>query len=411
MDAGRDVPEGELDVGAIDAPGIDAPGIDAPGSDGGGVAVPYPWYPELDVTSIPFGTSGAWGAGLPLEAPAAPVVTRDVTVTTAAELSAEATSGTRITVGADIDAVVDIRANDVEVIVPRGRFVRTIVLAGFPFDRIARIRIRGETIGVHSGGLVGKIWSLGPVDDLIVDGLDLNGDNAADVQQGQGIQSGDGPNARWAIVHNRGNFRGWAFLGGAAHLVFAGNNFLHGRGSREENGYVEGWGIRAGGGPLVLFQNRIEGTRYHAIRAQPGGGEGEYLYAAENTIVSLNEARIGWIWANLGNGMRADGTWFSRNDVYTHVAATCGLGVSLEAFDVEYSRVNGNRFFGGGDSVLSEASLAAQISTYTGDHDWSGNTFEALGPLPAWGGPGDPTTIPLVGGITPSTGSAECPPP
>jgi hypothetical protein len=387
--------------------------IDEPG--GCVVAQPgaYPWYPALDTSALPFSASGPWGQAERLQAPAAPSIVREVVVTSAAQFNAAATSGTRVVIGADISETIDVRASDVEVVVPRGRSIAGINLAGYPFTPISRVRIRGSTPGTHSGGLVGKIWALARVDDLIVDGLDLNGRNSSSSGPGQGIQSGNEASSRWAIVNNRGNFRGWAFLGTVRHIVFAGNNFKHAQSSRERNGYVEGWGIRNAGGPIVLFRNRIEGTRYHAIRAQPTpNGRSEYLFAAENTIVSLNEGRVAWIWANLGNGERADGMWFRGNRVYTHVAASCGLGVSLEGLDVDYSRVSGNQFFGAGASTFSDAMLVAQARGYPGDHDWSqGNSFSALGALPAWEGVGDPSTIPLEGNVPADPGTSQCPAP
>ena len=142
----------------------------------------YPHYPALNLNDIPWHTAaGGWGPQVRLEAPALPVTTRSVTVNSRTEFnSAASTAGTRITVatGWPGNTVATINANDIDVIIPAGVAVGAIEMGGWPrTSPLARIRIRGTTPGTHSGGRMGQYRDYSLVSDVVIDGIDINGDS------------------------------------------------------------------------------------------------------------------------------------------------------------------------------------------------------------------------------------------
>jgi hypothetical protein len=144
------------------------------------------------------------------------------------------------------------------------------------------------------------------------------------------------------------------------------------------------------------------------------GGSGELLYVARSVLVGVAEGRTAWLWNNLNQGpWLGEGAILERSDIYSFSAPGCGLGNELNAANVTWSRVRNNRFFGGGGAIFTQGYLDAQANAGGGapaNHDWSlGNTFAPLATLPPWGGPGDPTQVPLPSGLTLITGEGNCP--
>jgi hypothetical protein len=372
----------------------------------------YRWYPTLDLARIPFHTaSGPWGPRAPIIAPEAPETRRTARVTSATQLAAEALiPGTRILIDADYigPAVIFGDVTDVDIVVPRGRTLAKLIIGRYtPPSATRRVRIRGTTPGVHSGGVVGQInFASNPATDLIIDGLDLNGDDG----QGGGILLHFvWPPERVAVVNNRGHGVGSAsIMGDGNDIVFAGNRILSGVRSREINGYLDGWGLR-GGSRIVVYDNRIEGTRYHRVRVHPGAKRPQYAWVANNIFVDPNEARIFGAWRTDNSQHRFSGVWAVCNRIYAH--STC-MSASFEAQDVDYAMLTSNSFFG---SFTAESQRALQALHGPGRDYVSGNTFSRWQPPPPWQTGENPAAVPLppVNGSRYNAGLASkpCPPP
>lgn len=368
---------------------------------------PYPLYEALDLAQIPWhNATGPWGRRVRLESPAQPVTTRTVSVGSLRQFNAAASvDGTliNITSGWPGDTIATINANDIDVVIPSGVTIGAIELGSYPRDTpLARIRIRGD-------GLMGQYRDHALVSDVTIDGIDLNGDSGFDGAEGNSafrISS-----TRVAVLNVRAIAGAYVWLGDARHVVVANSNFFHGAATRDAlGGDSGGWGIRNTGGPFTIVDSRIQGTRYNNLRLQPTGQNGDLLYVARTTFVNTAEGgRVAWLWDNLGNG-RANGRGAIIEDsaIYSYGPTGCPAYTDLRAPNVLYTRVRGNRFFSGGTIRWSQDTLDSMEKLAAANHDWSGNSFESLSALPAWGGPGDPTLVPLPRGLTFSSGAGAC---
>ncbi len=411
FDAGARDAGGPRDAGAPrDAgPGLPPPtGCPDPGAP---VAEPYRWYPALDLARVPFHVAdGPWGARMPITAPEPPRTTRSVTVTSASELEREGlVPGSEITVGASIDATVTLLGDvtDLDLIVPPGITLRNInVGRASPPSTSRRVRIRGTTPGMHSGGTLGTVTFFSQMEDAILDGVDLNSADGARNGLAYYLETIDG--ARFAIVNVRAHaMASVALQGDVVDLVVAGCSFVSGAGSREANGFPEGWGLRAGR-RLVIFDNRIEGNRYHRVRVHPGDQPGEYAWLSDNVFVDPYEARIASAFDLPASTTPWDGFWAVCNTIYAHSDPSAGcIGHSFEAPSAAYSRLTNNRHFGENDEAGQRARLPA-----SGDHDWiTGNTYAPWEDPPPWRAPGDPRAIPLPAPAVPDPQDPACPGP
>jgi hypothetical protein len=385
---------------------------------GARVTEPYRWYPALDLARVPFHhADGPWGPRAPIKAPAPPVTRRTVRVTNAAQLVAEARiPGSQITIDADYigHAVLFGDVSDIDIVVPPKRTVAQLWIgSASPRSTTRRVRIRGLTPGEHSGGLIGRIaFYSDPATDLIIDGVDLNGD---DGQGGHLLLHFRRSAERIAVVNVRGHSVGPGTLGGGTDMVFAGNRFMTGAREREINGYPEGWGIRAGG-RIVVYDNRIDGTRYHRVRVHPGEvPRPEYAWVANNIFVDPYEARI--FDASDATGKRPPdrfaGVWAICNQVYAHSKCT---SPGFEAPHADYARLTSNRFFGSMTPAGRRAKEGEQGGPAPGRDYMSGNTFSPWQAPPPWDARGNPTTDVPLPPIKPerynkSVAFIACPPP
>lgn len=357
---------------------------------GAPVIEPYAWYPALDLARIPFHVAdGPWGPRAPIAAPDAPRTTRSVTVTSAAELSAEGiVPGTAVTIGASFEesAVLLGDVRDLDIIVPPGITTGPILVGRYtPDSTTLRARVRGTSPGAHSGGIVGSLSFMSrTTTDIIVDGIDLNG---ADGMGGAGLWGFAFAVERAAVVNVRGHAVGAGSLGEGVDIVYAGNSIMTGARPREVNGWAEGWGHRAGS-RIVVFGSQLEGTRYHRIRVHPAPGATQYLWAADNVLVDPHEARILDAF-DLGMGAEFSGVWAVCNRVYAH--STC-ITPSFSATDAAYASLTQNAIFGDftADGMRAEAMRNGAMHDYT-----TGNTYGPWQDPPPWGAPGDPTLVPL----------------
>jgi len=379
---------------------------------------PYLWFPALDLNRIPWHVgAGGWGAQVPLQTPAAPTTTRQVTVHTSGNFGTEAAvAGSEITIGTGWPAstTVQINASDIDVIVPEGVSVGPILVSGTR----ARVRVRGEVVGEHSGGKVSQFrdnWDKSTT-DVIVDGIDIDGSGFTQgtLESHVNLRLNG---TRVAVVNVRGLSSGMCMLGDSRHMVVAGCSFFHGAATRADNGHPEGWGIRQNAGPFVFFDSQIRGGRYHNIRMHANYEDGsELAWIADSDFVSLSEARVLNMW-NHTTDATAVGTASIVDNcrIYTHSATGCGLPFNLIA-SCEYSRVRNCQFFGsGGLGVGSQSYLntqAAAAQGTPGDHDWTvNNSFASYTAAPTWRGPGDPTAIVLPYSIAFQEGEGVCPVP
>jgi hypothetical protein len=369
---------------------------------------PYPLYDALDLSRVPWHNgAGAWGPQVQLQAPALPVTTRTVDVSSLQQFNrAASVSGTliNITRGWAGDTTATIDANDIDVVIPAGVAIGAVELGTWPRDTaLARIRIRGD-------GRMGQYRDHASVSDVTIDGIDLNGDSGFD-----GAETDSAfriASTRVAVLNVRATASAYVWLGDARQAVIANSNLFHGAATRDAlGGDIGGWGIRNTGGPLTIVDSRIQGTRYNNLRTQPAGRGGDLLYVARTTFVNTAEGgRVAWLWDNLGNS-RANGQGAIIEDsaIYSYGPPGCASYTDLRAPNVTYSRIRRNRFFSGGSINWSQAVLDSMEKLPAGDHDWSvGNTFERLAALPDWGGPGDPTQIPLPRRLSFSLGAGAC---
>ncbi len=377
------------------------------------VVEPYRWYPALDLSRIPFHAgSGEWGERYRIVAPQPPVIRRRITVNSARELAAAAlVKGSEVTIGTSIDEDTVLMGDvvDVDLVIPAGKHLRQLMVGRYtPPSITQRVRIRGTTPMSHSGGRIGSIMFLSAdTQDVILDGVDLNGD---DGQGGRGLlEFAFGAN-RVAVVNVRGNSVAWGGLhGNMQSFVMAGSNLLTGQRPRQANGFPEGWGMR-GGDHLAFFRNRFEGTRYHLVRLHPTHAL-QYAWIAENTFIDPHEARILGIIGveSTPAGALYEAVWAQCNQIYAH--SKC-MPPSFEAPLAVFARFTHNVFHGD----ITKAQQAERQEQEGPKHDLlTGNTF---GPWKAPGAappPGDPREIPLPADDpaddNPNIGFQPCPGP
>lgn len=366
---------------------------------------PYPWYPDLDLNTIPFHTgSGGWGDQRAIVAPTAPTITSDTNITASGNVF-NPTAGTRYTIASDFSGNWGVSGTitDIEIVVPSGRdWNGRLNISG----TVNRLRVRGDTVGSHSGGTIRLGIDINgggpnPINDVIFDGIKLGSTDAAfeyNIVQSDVI-------ARFAVVNCQMRAARSTFIGEATDCVWAGNSMIAGAySSGQVTSGVSGgaqWGIRHGGrGPIVLFDNDIRGRRFHRFRAatesQPQAGM--LIWVGYNTIVAEQEGKFTQT-GILSGSTHWLGSWCVNNNLH---------GYGGIAFDWErsiYGRITGNNCY---HDTLDAAYLAGRESAtesyFTGlsissDHDYAtGNTFSGWSRPGSWGGAGDPTAIPLPGG-------------
>jgi hypothetical protein len=350
---------------------------------------------------------------VPLVAPDLPDTDRSVTVHTTGDFNAEASvPGTEITIGTGWGGgtVVSITASDVDVIIPSGIAVGAIEIGAFPRTTpIARVRIRGSTPGEHSGGRMGQLRAQPSTDgiytDVVVDGVDINGDSP--FGGGETNQAFRVEIVRMAVLNSRVIAAGYGWLGASSQTVIANTNFYHGAAARSQVGYPEGWGIRNTAGPFTIFDSRIQGTRYANVRMQSVGQAGELLYIGNSLLINIAEGQTCWVWEDLGAGpYTGEGGLIENSGIYTYSAPSCGFAAEIRTSDVDWAEIKNNDFFGAGTSVFTQGIIDAAVK---GGGVATGNTFSALTTVPAWAGPGDATAVPLPAGLTLIDGEGVCP--
>jgi hypothetical protein len=356
----------------------------------------YEWYSALDLSEIPFHTgSGDWGSQRAVTAPDAPSTTTSVNVTTESEFVAAYEANARqITVIADLsncDCRGGVLVNDVDIIINSGVTVRNMYLGNASgTSGTRRVRVRGPTVGSHSGGQVHQLWFTDWWTDIIVDGIDWSG---------YGLVGGDATVAGYvgfsevgkvALVNNR-IATGSAFMIGVTPQMFvaAGNSILTGlKTPRPTAGQDEAWHFRINvgtNGTVVLAHNDLRGSRYDQIRIHPTGstsGNGGYVYIGRNLSVDNGEGKMLWVDAAAASQTgKVNGVWYHNNRVYA------SGGTHFESNDSMYFSRLDNTFRG------SYTSGAISISGATNGNVSSGDQFLTATSDPAWEGAGDASLV------------------
>jgi hypothetical protein len=359
------------------------------GSNGSSGTDPNPLYSALDMNTIPFHVgAGGWGAQLPFETATPPTITRSANASTLSELQTEmAIAGTRVTITANISSgQVASPANDVEVVLPNGLLVNGVTIGNFGTTIANRIRITKA-----SGDSIGGQWHLltftgDTGDNLIVDGIQISGDHAADPALYPAYTTGSN---RVAILRNQIIGIHSCFGYGGTNYLLAGNSLRHNAGDVEGGGE---WGMRISGkGPHIVVDNDVRSTvtSYAPIRFHPSAGSGlHYCYAARNTTVNRQAGRVidmedvesSTSYANMDGGWILNNNFYVNGNVQHEMTRDIGGGATAD-----YCRVNGNTVYGHTTGLTDGGAP---------DGDDTGNTYNATaGSDPAWGAAGDPTGI------------------
>lgn len=373
----------------------------------GGGSDPYPWYPALDLNTIPFHqAAGVWGPRQIIQAPAAPVITAgSVNVSTpAALIAAAATPGRVINVTASMGDVFMIQIGtirDLDIVLQAGVHIGNLYIGSTFFgDTVQRVRVRAADGVSATNCSVNYITGGGTVmEDLIFSGIGIRGRGTAGIYL-IGVN-------RMCFVNCVGRSDQEFALIGPTHCVIAGCNFASGF-ERDQFGDSVRWGLRAGGaeggtGPYVIVNTRSEslsvvGDRsYHRIRFHPrvGGGQ-SYFYAANNTLVDSSEARGLWVEVIGANGASDTITaaWAINSNAYLrfrNVNPFYSESYVLRAVQ-NYARATGVNFYG--DITLGVQQGANAASAAADKDHTTGCTFNPWQEPPAWGFPGSPLLLP-----------------
>jgi len=364
---------------------------------------PYPWYPDLDLNTIPFhNASGPWGAARPVQAPTAPTIGSDVSIDEAyfAALAPDRAvnnppTGTRYTVTGNITGTWSFGGTitDLEIVVPSGFTCGLLTVSG------TRVRVRGSTIGAHSGGLI-KTLIVDSATDLIIDGVKLGANGIWWANTALNIPN-DSTN-RVAIVNCKARGTQMTMLNSGNHYVYAGNSFEAGVYTWGQidfgggGGFGSSWTVRHGLStePVIFFRNDIRGRRFHRMRSGIA-----WLYMAQNQIVDLQESAITSVVSSIPSGVSdCPFAMVDDNDIYAYEA---GGGARMNVDGAMYARITNNRFR---TNSVTASYLAAQEAAHealrpTADVDYTtGNTHAAFERPASWIGAGDPSDVALDDG-------------
>lgn len=384
----------------------------------------YVWYPALDKNSIPWHVgAGAWGSQYSLYECQAPNTLSEVSVTTASDFKTQCELGARIIrieTGTNINcsgvgAIGPVLA-DLDIIIESGAVLRNVIFGAFDGTQLMdRIRIRGETVGLYSGGQAHNIDFNGrdnvdSMNDIILDGIGLTGSQVVTGQTNALKLQGAGKG--FAMQFCKAMAGGEVYIGGVRDWVICGNSCYSAADMpNPPPGDDESWAFRmtrqssAGGG--VLYQNDIRAnesrtTVYHRWRIHPGAEGQGHAWICDNTFVDRAEGRILWCVANadsLAHGW-LESFITKNNRIYTGDQAVTGQSYYSES--ALYVEHDGNQFFS--SVAVDDADLVVAAEINIDDADGpppgltptvvkTGNVSHGDTADPAWAGQGDPTGL------------------
>jgi hypothetical protein len=386
----------------------------------GGSYVPpggYFWYPDFDVTLMPFQTaSGPWGAQYSHRAASAPAITSTSVATTFAQLqTALNVEGRQVTMGATIDCLgmgaLGGNIRGVELVIPPEYMLLNPV-----FNQVGGIMqdflIRGPTLGKDAnactGGQVHNLLinsSWGSASSFVLDSVKVSGPGlvGAIPDASQAIDFAMTID-KVAIQYCQIMAGCEAMLSRAADMTVCGCS-IQTANLMPEPVEDESWRFRITPFALGLqafYKNDMRvplsgrTNVFHAIRVHPNGND-RLVWVGRNRMVDLLEARHLWVNAAAGGGTGNLAGFFTfENHAYGHQVTS---GRSWSSDNSLYVEHKDNQFYG--DAFTNETLLNNLTSGDTNGRLISGNVFnDTSNPaptIPAWGsggiGTGDPTGI------------------
>jgi hypothetical protein len=181
------------------------------------------------------------------------------------------------------------------------------------------------------------------------------------------------------------------------------------------NSGTDAWTIRSGLGPVSAYNSDLRGHSHTTFRMHENSANQSGMIAViyNTTLMNDGEARLilGWHQTDTGPGP-GDGLIVDSSRLYAYsTGGGCTDGDSSN-IDAPFSRYDDNVFYTAGSANYSQSTLdTAQAAAPSGTHTDSGNTWTTWSAQPAWGGAGDPTTVPLPAGQVAATfgrGGAAC---
>ncbi len=363
---------------------------------------PYPWYPDLDLNTIPWhAASGPWGAAVPVVAPTAPTISAGDTnwTTAAADVSVVSETGKRFIVGANLGNITVNDSVDCEIVIPSGYECGVLYIQG----NTQRLRVRGSTIGSHSGGQVARVDLYedtgDTMTDIIFDGFKISSSTSAFEHS---IVITGRPN-KFAIVNCKIRACRALFIGAALQIVWAGNSLQSGVITSGQAVGATGpdeaqWTIRHDTeGPVVLYKNDIRGRKYHRFRTganTTAEAASTLHFINQNQIVDEQEGSITLV---LG-AETSPASIVTDNDIHAYHGTGVVDGPRFDLEKAMYARITGNRIYSNSidASFLAGREAAHEAAIPTADVDYqTGNTYAGWSRPSSWIGAGDPSDVTL----------------
>ena len=401
---------------------------------------------STDTDRVPWHNgSGGWGAQVALEYPVPPTTSSTASVASVAALQAAlggtdadcdwgntgsgAVSNIEITLTASVSAsaVVCVWGDHVDIVYNDGIVGPSVHVKNTASNNI---RVRGPTPG-ERGATPARFGQIrGDVSHIIVDGLDMNGNfggsSGAETNQVFRLDGSD----HVGIYRVRALAGGYCSIGAINHALFVDTNcmagamtnaqlFASGYASNATNGGVGKWAIRhTGGGPITCVRSDFRNTMFHTLRLHSTGAANELFAAVDCRFVAYAEAKLAWAWASGGTG---DGVAFRDSELWAF--SECGGWTEIQftfggSRTTNYGQIRGVTTYSEGDanytvaylngigSSLTSAGGTADIASNSAVDPWP--TSPTTGPAWDMNSSGDPMSLPLPTGDTPSYGEAAC---
>jgi hypothetical protein len=383
---------------------------------------PFEWYPALDLNTIPWHTaSGDWGSQYTMPVAAAPTITASAAPTTFAGFVTACNAGgrfIRIANGVTIDCDGDISSfnttlSDLDIVIEPGGLLRDWSIGSLFGDLVTinRVRIRGTTVGSHSGGqlhnfdVIGSGNASSRLYDCILDGIDVTGGDATDSEATNAFKT-QIRGARLNVVNCRFASGGEGYIGEMGDTIWCGNSFLTAL-TNPETVEDESWGTRIttnATGSHIFFENDMRASTggrsdvFHRARFHPGPEGSGHVWMQGNTFVDRIDGFMVACVANLESTAHG---WYESfmtdSNRYYFESAT---NFSLISESAIYNSFTNETFYGNASLTNTQIGVSSTINptdeTPPGINTTkvtSGNTFNAGTTDPAWGGAGDPSGL------------------
>jgi hypothetical protein len=397
------------------------------------------------LSKIPWHSSaGAWGSQVAIVTPEQPTTSTSTSVSTLAGLQAalggtnsdcdfgnsgsDAASAVHVTLTASVSqsAVVCIFGNHIDIEYADGIVGPSVHIKN---SGSHHIRVRGDVAGTRSATTArfGQIRGAGS--HITVDGLNMNGNfgGSSGAETNQAFRL-DGA-SYVGIYRVRALSGGYCYLGANNHVVIVDSNcmagamtnaqlFASGYASTSTNGGVGKWAMRhTGGGPITVVRSDFRNTMFNTLRLHSTGAANEKFASIDSRWVQYAEAKLAWAWASGGTG---DGVVFRGGELWGF--SECGGNEDIQfvfgSRTTDYGQIRDVTTYSETDADYTVAylnGLGTSLSGAGGTADIANNSAVDPWPTspttgPAWdmNDSGDPMSLPLPTGDTPSYGEATC---